>query len=108
MDISCALRFFLAVIGNQAPAFTVASLATTTHCLPDTYPIPHTTPPEGQPPCSAYIPSPANAPISSQGLSLSIKYPIRPRASILPFSCCLAAAFSPPPRYTFFSLVCRS
>src|SRR6185312_11805909 len=100
--ISCARRFFLAVIGNQAPALTVASLATTTHCLPETYPIPHTTPPDGQPPCSAYIPSPTKAPISSQGLSSSIKYATRSRASIFPFSFCLAAAFSPPPAYTFF------
>ena len=62
--ISCARKFFFPVIGNQAPAFTVASFATTIHCLPLTYPIFTTTPPEGHPPCSLYIPSPAKAPIS--------------------------------------------
>jgi hypothetical protein len=31
MAISWARRFFLPVMGNQAPAFTVASLATTMH-----------------------------------------------------------------------------
>ena len=64
MEISCALKFFFPVIGNQAPAFTVASFATTIHCLPFIYPIFTTTPPEGQPPCSAYMFSPAKAPIS--------------------------------------------
>ena len=71
--ISCALKFFLAVIGNQAPALTVASLATIIHCFPLTYPIPATTPADGQPPTSRYIPSAAKAPTSKKGLSLSIK-----------------------------------
>ena len=35
--ISWARKVFLPVIGNQAPAFTVASLATIIHCLPLTY-----------------------------------------------------------------------
>src|SRR5690554_6172456 len=47
IEISCALRFFFPVIGNQAPAFTVASLATTITCFPLTYPILTTTPPLG-------------------------------------------------------------
>ena len=64
MEISCARKFFLAVIGNHAPAFTVASFATTTHCLPEIYPIFTTTPAEGHPPCFSYMSSPANAPIS--------------------------------------------
>ena len=64
MAISWALKFFLAVMGNQAPAFTVASLATTTHRRPETWPILTTTPADGQPPCLAYMPSPAKAPIS--------------------------------------------
>jgi len=50
MAISCARRFFLAVIGNQAPALTVASFATTMHCLSRIYPILTITPPEGHPP----------------------------------------------------------
>jgi hypothetical protein len=53
--ISCARKFFLAVIGNQAP-FTVASFATTIHCFAfDVTYFYYTTPPEGQPPCSLYI-----------------------------------------------------
>src|SRR6185503_15721570 len=70
--------------------------------------MPHTTPPDGQPPCSAYIPSPTKAPTSSQGLPSSSKYATRSRASILPFSFCLAAAFSPPPAYIFFKRVFSS
>ncbi len=73
MDISCARKFFFAVIGNQAPAFTVASLATTIHCFPFMYPIFTTTPAEGHPPCSSYILSPAKAPISIDFVFLSNK-----------------------------------
>ena len=64
MAISWALRFFLAVEGNQAPDFTVASLATTIHCLPPIYPMTTTTPALGQPPCSEYISKAVSAPIS--------------------------------------------
>ena len=50
--ISCARSTFLQVSGNQAPAFTVASLATTTTSRPWMAPIPTTTPAAGAPPYS--------------------------------------------------------
>ncbi len=44
------------VMGNQAPAFTVASFDTTTTSRPWIVPTPVTTPPAGAPPHSSYIP----------------------------------------------------
>ena len=96
--ISCARRFFFPVIGNHAPAFTVASFATTIHCLPATYPITTTTPAPGQPPCSLYIPYPAIAPISTRSVFGSSSKSIRSLAVSLPASCSLSMRFFPPPR----------
>ncbi len=62
--ISCARSTFLQVIGNQAPALTVASFATTTASRPEIFPIPTTTPAAGAPPNSWYIPSAAQIPSS--------------------------------------------
>jgi acetyl-CoA carboxylase carboxyltransferase component len=42
-------------MGNQAPAFTVASFATITHRFPEILEITTTTPAEGQPPYCSYI-----------------------------------------------------
>ena len=50
MAISCARRIFLIVSGHHEPAFTVASLATTTHSRPWTRPTAVTTPAAGAPP----------------------------------------------------------
>ncbi len=44
---SCARSIFVIVSGHQAPAFTVASLATTTTSRPATTPTPVTTPAPG-------------------------------------------------------------
>ena len=55
------------VIGNQAPALTVASLATTTHSRPLDLPTPTTTPAPGAPPHSSYSPHAANEPSSRNG-----------------------------------------
>ena len=95
--ISWALRFFFPVIGNQAPAFTVASLATITHNLALTNPITTTTPPAGQPPCSVYISYPANAPISIWSVFLSKRASILSLAVSFPLSWCFLIFPSPPP-----------
>ena len=76
MAISWARRFFLAVIGNQAPALTVASLATITQSFPLIFPIFTTTPPEGHPPCTSYMFSPARAPISKASFGSSRRWSI--------------------------------
>ena len=110
--ISCALRFFLAVIGNQAPALTVASFATTTHCLPLIYPIFTTTPPDGHPPCETYIPSPAKAPTSMDFEFESKRYSTRSRAVSFPLACSFSILDFPPPNLTcdkrLFKSVTRS
>src|SRR5690606_16390783 len=62
-----------------------------------------TTPADGHPPCSAYMPSAAVAPISSQGRSSSSRWLIRSRANIFPLAFCFSAALAPPPWYTFFN-----
>src|SRR6266850_2135407 len=61
MAISCARRIFLIVSGHHDPAFTVASLATTTTSLPPTWPIVVTTPAAGAVPISSPSSSPACA-----------------------------------------------
>ena len=103
IEISWARKFFFPVIGNQAPAFTVASFATTIHCLPLTYPIFTTTPPLGQPPCSVYILSPANAAISIFLVFGSSKYSMRSLAVIFPLAWCFSILLFPPPSFTFTS-----
>ena len=52
----CARSTFLQVMGKNAPAFTVASLATTITRRPPTCATPVTTPPDGAPPHSGYMP----------------------------------------------------
>jgi hypothetical protein len=54
----------LAVMGKNAPAFTVASLATIMQSRPSTRPIPATQPADGAPPHSSYIPLAAQSPSS--------------------------------------------
>lgn len=80
-------EIFLPVIGNQAPALTVASLATIMHNVPLTRPIPQTTPAAGQPPSASYIPYAANAPISSHSAPLSNNNATRSLAESLPSWC---------------------
>ena len=69
--IVCARSTFFAVIGKNAPAFTVASLATIMHRRPLTLPSPVTTPAPGAPPYSAYIPCAAHSPSSINSVSSS-------------------------------------
>ncbi|MNM94829.1 hypothetical protein D3C81_1072480 [compost metagenome] len=107
MAISCARRFFLAEIGNQAPAFTVASLETITQSLDLTYPNTAAQPALVQPPCSVYMPSPANMPISRYSRSGSNKYAILSHADSLPFSLSFLILSIPPPSFKF-SLFWRS
>jgi hypothetical protein len=74
----------LQVIGNQAPAFTVASFDTTTTSRPWIAPIPVTTPADGAPPHSAYMPCAAHSPSSWNAAPGSQSAATRSRAVILP------------------------
>ena len=95
--ISWARRFFFPVMGNHAPAFTVASLATAKQSLPWMRPSSTTTPPEGHPPSSSYIPWPASAPISRRSHPGSNSLLSRSRAVHLPLACSLSMRTCPPP-----------
>ena len=64
MAIVWARRTFFAVMGKNAPALTVASLAITITSRPATHPRPVTTPAAGAPPHSSYMPKAANRPSS--------------------------------------------
>ncbi len=57
---------FLAVIGKNAPALTVASLAMIITRRPATVPMPVTTPADGAPPQSAYMLHAAHRPSSKK------------------------------------------
>ena len=105
--ISCALRFFLAVIGNQAPALIVASFATAIQSLPWIRPTSTTTPPEGQPPYSSYIPSPTSAPNSNRLHPGSNKTESLSLAVILPLACSFLMRLAPPPFFTRSSFLSK-
>ena len=55
MEIFCARMTFFAVMGKNAPAFTVASLAMIITVLPATRARPVMAPAAGAPPHSSYI-----------------------------------------------------
>ncbi len=59
---------FLHVIGKNAPAFTVASLAMIMTRRPETVPMPVTTPADGAPPHSAYMFHAAHRPSSKKSV----------------------------------------
>ena len=59
---------FLQVIGKNAPAFTVASLAMIMTRRPATVPMPVTTPADGAPPHSAYMFHAAHRPSSKKSV----------------------------------------
>src|SRR5882762_13967 len=65
--------------------------------------MPVTTPPDGQPPCSVYMPSPAKRATSKKFEFLSVRYSILSRAVSFPLSCCSLIFFSPPPSFVFFA-----
>src|SRR5262245_44390651 len=88
---------FLQVIGKNAPAFTVASLAITITRRPETVPIPVTTPADGAPPHSEYMSHAAHRPSSKRSVSGSRSFATRSRAASRPFSCWRSIAFGPPP-----------
>ena len=95
--ISWARRFFLQVMGNHAPAFTVASFATITDSRPWILPMPKTVPAAGAPPYSSYISHAAKRPISRNALPGSTRRSIRSRAVIFPLFLCFSIATFPPP-----------
>src|SRR5690606_8841774 len=102
--ISWARKFFFPVMGNHAPAFTVASLATTMHLLHLTYSNFTTTPLDEQPPYYLYISPPAIAPISIVfALSSSISS-MRSVAVMFPFSLWLSMLFWPAPHFALARL----
>ena len=70
--------------------------------------MPVTTPADGQLPCSSYIPSAENKPISKKYESLSINASILSLAVNLDFALCFSIALSPPPRYVFSDLSVNS
>jgi len=95
--ICCARSTFFAVMGKNAPAFTVASFATIMHSRPATRPMPVITPAPGAPPNSAYIPYAAHSPSSIHSESLSSNRARRSRAVSRPFLCWASTALAPPP-----------
>src|ERR1700751_3007713 len=95
--IFCARITFLAVIGKNAPAFTVAALAMSMHKRPQMRARPVIVPAEGAPPHSSYISNAAKRPSSKKCVLGSINFATRSRAVRRPFLCCDSTAFGPPP-----------
>ena len=95
---------FLAVMGKNAPAFTVASFTMSMTSRDCTRAKPVTTPAEGAPPHSWYIPHAAKPPISKNSVPGSISSAMRSRAVRRPFLCCDSIALSPPP----WAIICSS
>ena len=96
MAISWARSIFEMVSGHHDPAFTVASLATTTTSRPSTIPTPVITPAPGA--CPSYWSCATRRPTSTQVDPGSTRRSTRSRAVSLPWSCCLWMRLSPPPR----------
>src|ERR1044071_7727505 len=83
------------VSGHQEPAFTVASLATTTAIRPSMRPSPVTTPAAGA--CPLYWSYAISSPISRKNESGSSSFAIRSRAVSFPAQCCRSMRAPPPP-----------
>ncbi len=94
----CARSTFLAVMGKNAPAFTVASLAMIMHRRPQTRPSPVTTPAPGAPPYSLYIPYAAQRPNSNNSVPSSRSRLRRSLTVSRPLARWASAALGPPPR----------
>src|SRR5262245_7742771 len=103
-----ARMIFLQVIGKNAPAFTVASLAMIMQRRPWTRPMPVTAPAAGAPPCSAYMPWAAQRASSWKVEPLSMRRSIRARAVRRPFSCWRSMADLPPPSLILSSVLRNS
>src|SRR5712692_8954565 len=88
---------FFAVMGKNAPAFTVASLAMIMKMRPHTRARPVIVPAEGAPPHSSYISQASKIPSSKNCEPGSINLAMRSRAVSRPFLCCDSMAFAPPP-----------
>ena len=88
---------FFAVMGKNAPALTVASLTINITSRPCTRARPVTTPADGAPPHSSYMPHATNEPISKNSVPGSMSNATRSRAVRRPFLCCDSIAFAPPP-----------
>ena len=93
----CARSTFFAVMGKNAPAFTVASLATIMHSRPLTRPSPVTTPRRARRHTPLYIPCAAHRPSSRNSVPSSSSSFSRSRTVSRPLACCASAAFAPPP-----------
>ena len=93
----CARIIFLHVIGKNAPAFTVASLAITMQGRPCTMPSTVTTPAAGAPPYSLYMPHALNNPNSICGAPASSNNSKRSRAVNRLFLCWRSTPEGPPP-----------
>jgi hypothetical protein len=106
--ISCARSTFLQVIGNQAPALTVGSLATITASRSDTLPTPTTTPAAGAPPYSSYMSCAAHNPTSRSEVPGSQRAATRSRALSFPFAASRAWAVAPPPSSRASSFSCNN
>ncbi len=100
---SSTLQIFFACISPSEPPITVKSWLNTYTIRPSMVPYPVTTPS----PRKTVSWSPKLTQRCSTNSSISTKLPgsriasIRSRAVILPFSCCLAMAFAPPPCTAF-------
>ena len=95
--ITCARMIFLQVIGKNAPAFTVASLAMIITSRPCTVPMPVITPAAGAPPYSRYMFHAANNPSSVNAVPASTSSAMRSRAVNRPCRCWRSMPEGPPP-----------
>src|SRR6266853_4302759 len=91
---------FLEVMGKNAPAFTVASLAIIMTRRVSIRARPVITPAAGAPPHSSYMPWAANSP-NSKKLPASTSRSIRSRPVLRPLLCWLSIALAPPPSQIF-------
>src|SRR5712671_5950479 len=91
---------FLEVMGKNAPAFTVASLAIIMTRRVSIRARPVITPAAGAPPHSSYMPWAANSP-NSKKLPASTSRSIRSRPVLRPLLCWLSIALGPPPSQIF-------
>ena len=97
MAIVWARRTFFAVMGKNAPALTVASLAMTITSRPATHPRPVTTPAAAAPPHSSYMPKAAKRPNSRKSAPGSSSRSSRSLAVKRFLPCWASMALGPPP-----------
>ena len=91
---------FFEVIGKNAPAFTVASLAMIITMRVSIRASPVMTPAAGAPPHSSYMPCAVYRP-SSKNVPGSARSSMRSRAVNRPLACWFSMALAPPPSHIF-------